>query len=441
MKTRLVVAALILLAIANAGVAAMSPFDIPPYGQPELLTQDIELEAPTAMAFDSKNRPYLLNNRNPESFGLLRTVRNGEWVTVSLRSVLGDDEIPEKRKMHALGELVIDDSDALYATIGNTLIYSPDLGKTLKAYTCRGTLELRSGPNSLSAPPAISIMANRKYVDRGPEREPQMAWWATRSEFSILLPIKDGEELRPGAPIPISDNSGAAGSGGHSGGTSFAVTSKGKTHVVWNELPDDVRTGGNLIHIATVDHATRTVVAKKFLVKAGGAKNDNHTRPTITMDSRGYLHVLSGSHNEAFYYLRSLVPNDITSGWTEPVQLTDKQCYASIVCDERDSLHTVYREWLPRPSLGYASTFTSAFSAEADWSPSTTLVNGRQFKYGIFYHRLFIDRASTLYLSFTFLEFENGGDGYPEALVVSTDYGRTWQLARKDDFISKIEGQ
>jgi len=50
MKTRLGVAALILVAIASTAVVAMSPVDIPPYGQPELLTKAIELEAPTAMA-------------------------------------------------------------------------------------------------------------------------------------------------------------------------------------------------------------------------------------------------------------------------------------------------------------------------------------------------------------------------------------------------------
>lgn len=418
------------------------PFDIPPHNKPALLLGDIKLEAPTAMAFDSKNRPYLINNRNPTSFGLIRTVRNGEWVTVSLRPVLADGKQLTKRNLHAPGELVIDDADALYATIAETLIYSPDLGKTFKAYRCRGSLELRVGPNRLSAPPAICSTTGMRYVDRGKEQERDMAWWAKRGTLSVLLPTKDKEKLELGAPIEISDNCQAAGSGGHSGGTSFAVTTARKTHLVYAELPKDVRNGGNPIYIATVDRETRTVVAREHLIVAPPQKADVHTRPTITVDSRGYLHVLSGSHGQPFFYLRSLKPNDITGGWTKPVRLTGRPCYASIVCDEHDRLHSVYRDWLPPPTLGYAA----ASAVDGKWGKSTTLVHGATLKkkneYGIFYHRLFIDRASNLYVSFTFFEFGTGDKGnYPEALMVSKDEGKTWLLARKDTFLANMDGE
>jgi len=431
MKLHALVAALMLLMIGSTTAANRQPFDIPPHGKPEQLLGDIKMNAPTAMAFDSQNRPYLLNNRNPESFGLLATVRNGEWVTFSLRSVLGEKKLLEKRTMHAFGELVIDDDDALYATIAKTLIYSPDLGETLKAYPVDGTLELRVGPNSLNAPPAISLITNKQRVDRGPVRLPEMAWWAQRSTLSLLLPTKDEQGLILGEPILISDNCLVAGSGGHSGGTSFAVTTAGKTHVVYAELPEDPRTGGSPIHISTVDRKTRAVVAEEFLVTAMPIKANGHARPTITVDSKGYLHVISGAHQgHSFFYMRSLEPNDITGGWTLPVRMSGRQTYASIVCDEKDQLHSVYRDFRPRPTLGYAT----ASAADGEWGSPTMLVDSNtDLKYGIFYHRLFIDRASTLYLSFTFWEHATGAEGdYPEALAVSTDYGRTWQIAESD---------
>ena len=266
--------------------------------------------------------------------------------------------------------------------------------------------------------------------------------WGGRSPLVVLLPKKTKDGLVLGDPIKVVDCM-AIGSGGHSGGTSFAVTTGHLTHIVYTTLPKDTKRGGNPVYIATIDRQTRTVVAREFLVNADPKNPDVHTRPTITKDSKGYLHVLSGSHGQPFYsYMRSLKPYDITGGWTKPVKLTGRQCYASIVCDKDDRLHSVFREWLPHPSLGYES----ASAADGKWSKSTTLVDAaktdRMQKYGIFYHRLFIDRASNLYLSFTFFEFKTNAKGnYPQVLVVSRDGGDTWQLVRSDTFTANIEGE
>jgi hypothetical protein len=56
--------------------------------------------------------------------------------------------------------------------------------------------------------------------------------------------------------------------------------------------------------------------------------------------------------------------------------------------------------------------------------------------YGIFYHRLFIDRAGALYLSFTFNATKGGT--YPRALAVSEDGGGTWRLADTETFRRRI---
>lgn len=203
-----------------------------------------------------------------------------------------------------------------------------------------------------------------------------------------------------------------------------------RTHIVYAECPDDIARGGNPIYVATIDREQRKVIARQLLVNAPPRKADVHTRPTITADSKGYLHVLSGSHGQPFYYLRSVEPGDISAGWTKPSRLTGRQCYASLVCDQNDRLHSVFREWIPHASLGYAS----ADAAKRNWSANRTLVHGAlprgKYQYGIFYHRLFIDRASNLYLAFTFFEFTTDDRGdYPEALAVSHDGGKTWHLA------------
>lgn len=407
-----------------------APFEIPPSGKPGLLTGNIELEAPTAMAFDSQNRPYLINNRYPKSFGLIQTMRDGRWKTLSCLNALKGVTLPVKRNLGAPGELVIDDADCLYATIAGKLVYSPDLGKTFQAYPCPGSIEVRVGPQPIATPPAICQITNYRNLYLA------SAKWAKRGTLSVILPEKTKDGLKLGDPIRITDKCLAAGSGGHSGGTSFAVTVGQYTHLVYAEMPK-TSDGGNPIHIATIDRETRSVIATQFLVNAEPKKPDVHTRPTIAVDSKGYLHVVSGSHGEPFYYLRSQKPNDITGGWTEPAQMGGRQCYASLVCDDQDRLHSVFREWLPHASLGYQSKA----AVDGKWEASQTLVHGAlkrdRYKYGIFYHRLFIDRASTLYLSFTFFEFGTGNEGdYPQALAVSNDGGESWQLADKKTFDS-----
>jgi hypothetical protein len=407
-----------------------SPFEIPPSGKPDLLVGNIEFEAPTGMAFDSLNRPYLINNRNPESFGQIRTLRDGKWVTLSCVDALKKGKPPARGNQHANGELVFDDVDCLYAMIGEMLVYSADFGASFHAYPCRGSLEVRVGHNRLSMPPAICQMTNLQKTPG--------AKWGSRSTLSVILPEKTANGLKLGAPIRITDNCLIAGSGGHSGGTSFAISAGRTIHLVYAEMPATLD-GGNPTYIATIDRETRTVIAKKFLVKAEPEQPDVHSRPTIAVDSKGYLHVVSGSHGQPFRYLRSLRPDDITGGWTKPVKMTSRQTYASLVCDARDRLHSVFRQWAPHATLGYKSKA----AMDVRWERVRTLVHGAlergKFEYGIFYHRLFIDRASTLYLNFTFFEFNTDQDGdYPEALAVSEDSGKTWQLADKKTIMRRI---
>lgn len=412
-----------------------APFTIPPTGQPEKLVSEMDLVAPTAMAFDSKNRPYIMNTRTAETFGKLYTIREGKWISTSFLSLIDEKIIPTEKKvtnLQAKGEMVIDDSDCLYATVKNHLIYSPDLGKSFKVYPCKGSLELRTSQRKFEYPPAICKLTDMRYVDRGEKRTPKMAWWAKRGKLSVYLPVKTDDGLDLGEPILITENCMAAGSGGHSGGTSFAVTIGNLTHIVYAECPEDARAGGNPIYAATLDRNTRKIIEKKFLVNAPPKKTDVHTRPTITADSKGYLHVLSGSHGEPFYYLSSLKPEDI-SEWSKPVKLTGRQCYASIVCDKNDKLHSVFREWIPHASLGYST----GKAKEGTWAKPQTLVHGAnkkgKYEYGIFYHRLFIDRKSNLYISFTFFEFKSDIKGvYPEVLIISTDGGKTWRITKTD---------
>ncbi len=444
----------LVLAILTAGVGAAetepagsqpvdeSPFVIPPNGQGEKLIGALDYDAPTALAFDSRNRPYMMNMCEPELFGQIVTLRGGKWVKLSflrtLKSAYPRLAPRPTRYLHAIGMLTIDDADGLYAAFsvnkggrsGSVLVFSPDLGRRWQIHELpggRANLELRVGHNDLSGPPAIAMLRSRENV-------PGIKY-GSRATLSVIAPRRSGRRLVLGDPVVVTDNCLTAGSGGHSGGTSCIVTGGSNAHVVYTEVPETL-TGGNPTYVATVDRRKGKLVAKKFLIKAAPKRPDSHSRPTITIDSEGFLHVVAGSHGQPFYYFRSLKPGDITGGWTDPFAMSDKTTYAALICDLRDRLHLVFRQWRPHATLGY--------HVRTDrWAPWRTLVHGAnrrdKWEYGIFYHRLTVDRAGALYLSFTFFENRTKSGGkYPRALAVSTDGGETWRLATRAAMATRV---
>ncbi len=446
-RTKAFVAALAIIAtLAFArGVcfaeASGVPFVIPPDGQGEKLIGELDYDAPTAMAFDSISRPYMIEMWRPELFGQVVTIRKGQWVKRSFLPAIMEaypDFKPTKSPLpHARGMITIDDADHIYIVfpIGrgsdrqNVLLYSQDFAKSWKLYKLppgRVSLEVETGHNDMSAPPAVGLLRVTKEV-RGT--------WGGHSTLSVYLPTKTDVGLDLGEPIIVSKNALTGSSGGHSGGGSFAVTRGNNTHVVYSEMPAEGK-NGNPVFIATIDRKARAIAATEFLVTAGPRKADGHSRPVIAADRDGYLHVISGSHNTAFQYTHSLKPNDITAGWAAPAPMADGQTYCSLVCDTRNRLHSAFRQWQPHATLCYQRRFDH-------WSEPKTLVHGantrEKWMYGVFYHRMFIDRDGALYISFTFYENITQGEGdYPRALIVSVDGGESWQLADRERFARRV---
>jgi len=126
-------------------------------------------------------------------------LRDGKWIILSCVDVLNSIKVkaPKKDDTQARGELVFDDADGLYATIGEALVYSPDLGKTFQAYPCSGFLEVRSGHNKLTGPPAIILKTDMTRIANSE--------WARPCTLSVLIPTKTADGLALGEPILISE--------------------------------------------------------------------------------------------------------------------------------------------------------------------------------------------------------------------------------------------
>ena len=85
------------------------------------------------------------------------------------------------------------------------------------------------------------------------------------------------------------------------------VTAGGKTRIVWQDATKE----GYFARVRSLDHETGNWSATYTL----GAGRDNHSRPTIVVDSKGDLHVIIGGHHTGLQYRRSLRPGD-ASEWT-----------------------------------------------------------------------------------------------------------------------------
>jgi len=111
------------------------------------------------------------------------------------------------------------------------------------------------------------------------------------------------------------------------------ITRQGQTHVVWQDSFDL----GYYARVRSLDHATGRWGKPVTLCKGV----DDHSRPTMTMDSRGYLHVVMGGHNSPLQYRRSVRPND-ASEWTE-IEPFDPATYPVILCGPDDELRLIAR--------------------------------------------------------------------------------------------------
>ncbi|MCC7492307.1 MAG: BNR-4 repeat-containing protein [Fimbriimonadaceae bacterium] len=411
--------------------------------------------------FDLRNRPWIRwrnDEQNPTRS--LTTWAGGGWVerdfTAALRAAWPDFRGTYYGAGFQGAKVAFDDQGGCYTLLRilvtgrslSVLLFTPDEGRTWQVLELPGggfDIEQFTGHNPPAGPPALLTV--RMLRDHP-------ATYAEYNELLLWLPRRVGERLELGPPVALSDS--CVGMCQHSGGPASLQTRAGRTHVAWGEIaPDDAP--GVPTWIATVDHATRQVVQKTFVGHAPPV-NDVHNVPGVCLDSQGYLHVVTGAHGEPFTYRRSVRPNDLRAGLT-PVEtvLSDdyrepgqpprgRQTYLSLVCGPDDTLHLACRQWRMGVDPHHAPGYYAALSyqsrpAGGRWSAARPLVVPPCPNYSIWYHKLTIDRAGRLFLSYNnWSQDATYQDDFPErythrAVISSADGGKTWRLARTSDLL------
>ncbi|MCK5803928.1 MAG: BNR-4 repeat-containing protein, partial [Lentisphaeria bacterium] len=384
------------------------------------------------MYFDGANRPYVASSRSVVS-------RHGEaWRRVGMATPAG----AKAKTAFSLRstKIAFDSDDGVYAlgTVKSkpVLLHSADHGETFASYVIETNggfdIEQFSGHNTPVAPPPFVRFTRTK-------KDPKLKW-RSLNDLCLYVPEKQGDKIVVGDPILLSRS--CIGLSNHSGIPSSIVSRGSKVHVTWGEATDPAdKMPGVPTRVVTYDRETRTL-GESVLIGFGPPANDVHNSPCITMDSRGFLHVLVGTHGRTFKYARSLKPNDAEGGWTETENVGKglRQTYVGLVCDRDDTLHLVFRLWCSdravQPAGYYASLAHMSKRPGEPWSEARPLVCAPFTDYSIFYHRLGIDRLGRIFLSYTYWStywFYRMDGPRGRALILSPDSGKTWKLATDSD--------
>jgi hypothetical protein len=395
--------------------------------------------------FDMQNRPFVGMG------SAISTPRNGGWRATDLIAATPAREDDADRTHYRLAstKLAFDRDNHLYALAmagrQAALLQSADGGQTFSACTIpdRETqprsfdFEQFSGHNVPDDPPPIL-----RYTRTA--RDPKL-FWRRLHDLELFLPRRVDGRLSAGDPILISRE--CIGLASHSGIPANVVSRDGKVHVVWAEATEpEEKVPGVPTYVVTCDRATGRL-SEPALVGYGAPPNDIHNTPSITMDSKGYLHVVAGTHGRPFPYARSLKPNDASGGWTDaqPVGENLRQTYIGLVCGLDDTLHLAYRLWrygeAPHPASHHATLAYQRKPPGKPWQPPEILVVPPFSEYSVFYHRLTIDRQGRLFLSYDYWStlwfYRNDHLGNRRSLLMSPDGGGTWKLTQDSDLMAE----
>ncbi|MBW2420133.1 MAG: BNR-4 repeat-containing protein [Deltaproteobacteria bacterium] len=445
---------------------------------------DFDLNIPT---FDSENRAYVRGRAPVNELPPLQVLTPSGWEKRDFDRAALAPLFPGAKKIKAQRtdgdistKVVFDRQDDAYAVsevvvkyydrieTRFVLFHSRDRGQTWTPYKLPVSgqaiaFEHPWSPENLEGPPAIVVW---QYVDNIGIHDPEEKSLGNFGKLWLITPSKSDEgTLSLGSPRLLTDR--ATGFGSHSGAPSVVATWRGRTYVVWAETPPaslyewlwglgtDLRTMPNYINV--LDRRSGELGSKQPLASALPA-DDSHNVPGLVIDSRGIIHVITGTHGGNLKYQHSKEPESIDRhSWTEPQPtstgltggLGNRDCgnntpgwpggcqtYLSFMRDSNDTLHIAYRQWQDDPSRHGGAYFGALVHqrkpANGPWGDENTLVVPSIPLYFIYYHKMSIDKDDRLYLLYHHYSKYTPYGGMEEprsvsAMLVSDDT-QSWRL-------------
>ena len=194
--------------------------------------------------------------------------------------------------------------------------------------------------------------------------------------------------------------------------TNKIVTLGDKTHVAWLDSIAD----GFRVRIRTLDRKTDEW-SPTYTV---GEAHDNHGGPALTVDSKGYLHIVYYPHHHPFRYRRSSRPND-ASEWEDEIQFGQRCTYPTLVCGSDDTLYLTGRE---REDDQWG-VYLYVKPPNEDWQKAANILRAEKSGYSHFQEALAWGADHRiLHLS---CRFYDGDWGHTVGYLRSPDGGKTWE--------------
>ncbi|MCS7238603.1 MAG: BNR repeat-containing protein [Thermoguttaceae bacterium] len=391
--------------------------------------------------FDLRNYPYVVAR------GDLWTLADGSWQPIQLnQKCVWAGEGTRARWVRPLTpKVAFDNAGAIYLVCRvddkDALIFSADGGSHWQAVAfpqpnvqAAYDLEVFTGHNVPQGPPAIL-----RFVYLG--RDPKL-FWRYMHRLELYVPEKTAGTITLGEPIVLSEE--CLGLSSHSGSPNCVLSCGDMVHAIWAQATDpNVKLPGTPAYVNTWNRKSRTL-GKPVLVGYGAPPNDIHNTPALTIDSKGFLHTLGGTHGTPFPYAQSLVPNDTQKGFTEPIYISKgEQTYIGFVCGPDDTLYTAFRLWQrakdPFPNSHFATLALQRKKPDQPWQEPVVLIIPPFSEYSVYYHRLTIDRKGRLFLSYDYWSthwfYRIDHFGRRRVSMFSADGGRTWKFLTTADLL------
>lgn len=224
------------------------------------------------------------------------------------------------------------------------------------------------------------------------------------------------------------------------------------------------------------------VLSSPVYVGSGGFGLDDHNWPAISIDGKGYLHVILNGHHDPLNYIRSSEPYEI-SAWKNPEHIiVDEKwtglSYGTLICDRNNNLYTANRS--TTGVYNFHLSMNRMNGQTGKWEKERPLITPFKYMYRLWYQKMSIDvttdrifisyydQCRTSQISRTAYDFyvftwpdiekrmckafgkanvpDNGPpdpgkintyydmDASEMVILVSSDQGKTFRLARNEDF-------
>ncbi len=191
-----------------------------------------------------------------------------------------------------------------------------------------------------------------------------------------------------------------------------------KTHVAWLDSEKE----NFWVRIKTYNHNTETWSPAYAI----GEAYDNHGGPALTVDSKGYLHIVYYPHHHPFRYRQSKQPND-ASEWTDVVEFGNRCTYPTLVCGKDDTLYLTCRE---SSDQQWRMNMYKKPPGKEWQGPKTLLIGNAPSGYTRWQDSLaFSPNSNTLHMGFMIYEREPHESGYAIGYMRTQDGGKTWEKA------------